>query len=59
MLNKQVAYKKLHKKINGAFSIRLATNPEELAKTSGFKFPAFFKFEKKKPTYKWSMINLE
>jgi hypothetical protein len=42
------------KEINGAFSIRLANNPEDLAKTSGFKFPTFFKVEKKKPTYKWS-----
>lgn len=42
------------KEINGEFSIRLANNPDELAKTSGFKFPTFFKVEKKKPTYKWS-----
>ena len=42
------------KEINGEFSIRLANNPEELAKTSGFKFPTFFKVEKKKPTYMWS-----
>ena len=40
--------------INGEFSIRLAKNPNELAKTCGFKFPAFFKVEIKKPTYKWS-----
>ncbi len=42
------------KEINGAFSIRLANNPEELAKTSGFKFPTFFKVINKKPTYMWS-----
>ena len=42
------------KEINGEFSIRLADNPEELAKTSGFKFPTFFKVENKKPTYMWS-----
>jgi hypothetical protein len=40
--------------INGEFSIRLANNPEDLAKTSGFKFPTFFKVENKKPTYMWS-----
>jgi hypothetical protein len=40
--------------IDGKFSIRLANNPEELAKTSGFRFPTFFKVEKKKPIYMWS-----
>ena len=52
-INKQYI-KNYIKEINGEFSIRLANNPEELAKTSGFKFPTFFKVEKKKPTYKWS-----
>jgi hypothetical protein len=42
------------KEINGEFSIRLSNNPEELAKTSGFRFPTFYKVEKKKPTYMWS-----
>lgn len=42
------------KEINGEFSIRLANNPENLAKTAGFKFPAFIKVQNKKPIYKWS-----
>lgn len=42
------------KEINGEFSIRLANNPEKLAKTAGFKFPAFIKVQNKKPIYKWS-----
>jgi hypothetical protein len=42
------------KEINGEFSIRLANNLENLAKTAGFKFPAFIKVQNKKPIYKWS-----
>ena len=42
------------KEINGLFQIRLAKNPQELAKTAGFRFPMFFKVEQNKATYKWS-----
>ena len=42
------------KEINGLFQIRLAKNPQELAKTAEFRFPMFFKVELNKATYKWS-----
>lgn len=42
------------KEINGLFQIRLAKNPQELAKTAEFRFPMFFKVEQNKATYKWS-----
>ena len=38
------------KEINGLFQIRLAKNPQELAKTAGFRFPMFFKVEQNEAT---------
>jgi len=40
--------------INGAFNVRTADNPDSLAKTSGFRFPAFFYVSELKPKNKWS-----
>ena len=40
--------------IDGKFNVRLSNNPDSLAKTAGFKFPAFIKVQNKKPIYKWS-----
>jgi hypothetical protein len=51
---KKQLLKKYIKEIDGKFSIRLADNPEGLAKSSNFKFPTFFKVVNSKPIYQWS-----
>ena len=42
------------KEINGAFTVRTAMNPDELAKIAGLRFPSFFLMKDKKKIYKWS-----